>query len=452
MSNLLKIEADIERALTDFIREKLNSNTYNILFSLGFWVNSNDRDSNARTEIVVEGNKYELKTKKFVPMTIEGYDGNITALEGIFNAEYMVPLTFQINTECPVFMNDVINALNEFKNSLRGQIFRIPINVEGEPQYFSIVTSTDNVTPVGGLDVMSGENYAYAMLGVSFDISKDLSYGNQVEIYIGEIDSNKKVNHFSRVYPINPELERSNTPETFQNFNAGQVRNVIKETDFVFGGAFFVKEDDIHYSLLEDVVKKSKLNKPYLLNIKFNRFKGVELETAFELKETVVIIAGSASFTVGENIFMEIGFAKYIDDSYSFKVDFNTQNKNELRLNVLCELQDFTLQEDVITGENETTLNLVYDLYNFEIEDFLNPESVSLGATLQYTLEQTLEPSDENELAISLNYTLDKEETVPPSPEPNESQYYSNNYQNQSSVNISYDIIQTDSNFQFEEM
>ena len=274
-----------------------------------------DRDSTAHEMIEVEDVPFGLEKSRIVPMTIEAYDGRITALEGIFNAEYMVPLTFQINIDDPDFLNDTINALNEFKNSLRGQMFRLPVETSTQTEHFTIVTTTDNVTPRGNLSIMMGDNYAFATLNVSFDISKDLSYGNQVHIYLAEYDvSTQTISNKVRAYPINPMVTRTNNPESFQNFNSPQVVNLIKDSEYVFTSSLFVKEDDLHFSLLEDVVKKPLLNKPYYLKMEFKRWNGMELTNAIVLEDLVTVVSGTASFSIGENIFMEIALAKFITD------------------------------------------------------------------------------------------------------------------------------------------
>ena len=316
---LIPLQTDIEKALTDFIRSEINSNSYGINFSLGFWVNTTDREGKNVEMIEVPNIPYATEEGLIVPMAIDGYSGNITNLEGIFNADYTIPLSFQINVEDEDHFENTINAINEFKNSLRGQIKRLSVSHNNVTEVFTAVTATDNLTPEGNLTIMMGDTYAFASLNLAFDISKDINYGNQVWVYLSEFDEttgetlpNNDFTDFQRIFALSPSFNRSNTPEAFQNFESKDVVHIIRETSYTFSLQMFVKDDDFHWSLLENVVNQSILNKPYKLRLEFKNFnQSNQLVNKFVFEEPVVIIDAEPSFSIGEPQSLELSFGKY---------------------------------------------------------------------------------------------------------------------------------------------
>ena len=316
---LIPLQTDIEKALTDFIRSEINNNSYGINFSLGFWINTTDREGKNVEIIEVPNTPYATETSLIVPMSIDGYSGNITNLEGIFNADYTIPLSFQINVENDDHFENTINAINEFKNNLRGQIKRLSVSHNNVTEVFTAVTATDNLTPEGNLSIMMGETYAFASLNVAFDISKDINYGNQVWVYLSEFDEeanetlpNNNFTDFNRIFALAPTFNRSNTPEAFQNFESKDVTHIIRETSYTFSMNLFVKDDDFHWSLLENVVNQTILNKPYKLRLEFKNFnQSNQLVNKFVFEEPVVIIDAEPSFSIGEPQSIELSFGKY---------------------------------------------------------------------------------------------------------------------------------------------
>ena len=316
---LIPLQTDIEKALTDFIRSEINSNSYGINFSLGFWVNTTDREGKNVEMIEVPNIPYATEEGLIVPMAIDAYSGNITNLEGIFNADYTIPLSFQINVEDEDHFENTINAINEFKNNLRGQIKRLSVSHNNVTEVFTAVTATDNLTPEGNLTIMMGDTYAFASLNLAFDISKDINYGNQVWVYLSEFDEttgqtlpNGNFTDFQRIFALSPSFNRSNTPEAFQNFESKDVVHIIRETSYTFSLQMFVKDDDFHWNLLENVINQSILNKPYKLRLEFKNFnQSNELVNKFVFEEPVVIIDAEPSFSIGEPQSLELSFGKY---------------------------------------------------------------------------------------------------------------------------------------------
>ena len=316
---LIPLQTDIEKALTDFIRSEINNNSKGINFSLGFWVNTTDREGKNVEFLQAENNPYQVEEKFIVPMAIDSYAGNITNIEGLFNADYTLPLVFQINVDDPEHFSNSIDAINEFKNNLRGQIKRITVEHNGTSEIFTAVTSTDNLTPQGNLAIMMGETYAFASLTISFDLSKNINYGNQVWIYLSEWDEetgetlpNGNINDFKRIFALSPSFNRVNSPEAFQNFNGKDVVHIIKDTEYSFGMQMFVQDDDLHWNLLQDVINHEVLNKPYLLLLDFKYYdENNVLQTKFKFEEPVVILSAEPSFSIGEPQYLDIAFAKY---------------------------------------------------------------------------------------------------------------------------------------------
>ena len=320
---LIPLQTDIERALTDFIRSEINNNSYDIKFSLGYWTNTTDREGQNVEIIEVEGSKYETEEVRIVPMSIESYVGNITNIEGLLNADYTIPLTFQIYVDDQDHFDDAINAINEFKNNLRGQIKRLEVSHNNVTETFTAVTSTDNLTPQGNLSIMMGQTYAFAGLNISFDISKDINYGNQVWIYLAEYDDttgetlpDNLPTDYNRIFALAPSFNRTNNPEAFQNFNTSDVVHIVKDTEYTFAMQMFIKDDDFHWGLLEEVINKNSLNKPYLLKLDFKNYNiNNELVTKFSFTDPVIILDATPSFSIGEPQYLEVAFGKYLTES-----------------------------------------------------------------------------------------------------------------------------------------
>ncbi len=312
----VNIDADIERALTNFIRDKLNNNSFGITFDLGFWTASEKEDGSHSQFIDIEDNPYATEEGKYVPMTIESYDGNIIPIEGFFNVDYTLPITFQIEVDDPELMDNAISAINEFKNNLRGQLFSLNVDVQesGTKERFNMVTSTDNLTPVGDLEVTRSKRYAYATINLDFDISKDINYGNQVEIYLAEVDLEAQAikEEETRIYALNPNFNRSTTTESFQNFGSNEIFNIVRESSYEMDGIMLVGDKDIHWNLVEHAVKKRELNKPYLLKMNFNRYDEEEgkWKPKFTFYDIVILTDANYSFSIGEIQYIEFVFEK----------------------------------------------------------------------------------------------------------------------------------------------
>jgi len=60
---LVPLQTDIEKALTDFIRSEINNNSKGINFSLGFWVNTTDREGKNVEFLQAENNPYQVEEK-----------------------------------------------------------------------------------------------------------------------------------------------------------------------------------------------------------------------------------------------------------------------------------------------------------------------------------------------------------------------------------------------------
>jgi len=328
-----KIEADIEKALTDFVREKINDNSFDVDFKLGFWATAEITTANGETfqEIAVPGHPYKTKRKNYVPIAIEGYDGNILNIKGIFNIDYTLPLTFQIMLDeddetTYTFFDDVINAINEFKNNLRGMVWKLEVETENGTQSFNMVTGTDNLTPTDDIEIMAGKKYVRGSINLHFDISKDILYGNMVHMYMSEFDEN--IGGLStdpeRVYPLAPSFSRENEPESWQNFNTRESQHSFKTTSFDHGAIIFVEDKDLHWTLMQDVTEKEELNKRYVLSLIFHRFNDEgKLEPKFYHQDVVGIGTGDLSYSIGEPISLEFAMLKMMTEHekpYKYKL------------------------------------------------------------------------------------------------------------------------------------
>ena len=453
LNNILTINNDIELAITEYLKDELNKNSFGVTFDMGFWFNKDQSRGKNELYIKTEG-KTLPEAKRVVPMVIEAFDGEILPIEGLFNVEYTVPLTFQININDKKLFMDTINAINEFKNKHRGKLkrFELPyIDKDGKEQVEMMTSaiSTDNLTPVGDIDIQKGEQYSFGSLNIHFDFSKDISYGNQVHIYLkvpdfevkyvweeieapkniiglpvspvntninniavfepnvirgvaqtterdlifGDIDDSDfeplpsltppfnlreeqvdftglnimqaqnrltievpwkqkgdgyiytvtygnsgnqfrakvvvfqsikwyksrlegsiDASQYTRVYPLSPSLSRDNTPESIQNFETPQARFVLQESEYTISFTFVVKEDNLHYAILEDLVNKPHLNTKYDLLMIWNWFDGGKtLKPKFTFEDRVTIIDGVNYFGIGEEQAFSVTFKKHLE-------------------------------------------------------------------------------------------------------------------------------------------
>ncbi len=309
-SNVVVIESDIERLLTDYIREELNDNSFDVIFDLGFWVRVNV-DGTHVMQIKPEG-FYHGTDKQVVPVVIEDYDGQILALEGLFNAEYTLPLTFQVPIEDQELMINTINAINEVKNRNRQQLRRFRLDTRTEQiEYFTAVVTTNNLTPIGDSDIQMGKDYVYSNINFFFDISKDVLYGNQFEVYMTEEDEPDEAD-WVRLQVLAPSFVRENTPETIQTFDTQQAVTILQESEYTFSFGLIMLDNDLHWGILEDIFTKSNLQNPRKIKIIFKYFDGLELKTKFTFEDDVVMLVNQCEFAIGEEASAVLVFKKFL--------------------------------------------------------------------------------------------------------------------------------------------
>lgn len=323
-NDLIKIEADLEKAITDYIREELNDNSYGIEFHLGFWYQNENKEEEIRVD--KEGSPFK-ESKQYVPCVIEVFDGNILGLEGIFNVEYTVPITFQIRIDddeekSGTFFETVVRAINEVKNKNRGQLKRLKVEYqdaqnETKNELFTTATTTQNLTPVGELELIRGENYVFGQMEWNFDISKDVIYGNQVHIFLKPLGGEDGVEieiPSQRIYPLEPGMDRDNTPESIQNFGVSQAFTIMQESEYSMSFGIIMKDDDLHWHLLKEHVNKVNLQELYEIKLKFFGFDGDIMTEKFEFTDTVIILNSMLFFSIGEEMSMSLSFKRYIDE------------------------------------------------------------------------------------------------------------------------------------------
>lgn len=423
-SDILK--HDMEQEITRYIRDELNKNSLDIIFELGFWA-SYTEDGENLTKIQVDD--VYSKEVRVVPLTIEIYDGEILPIEGLINLTYTTPLTFQIYSEDKEFMIDVINSINDFKNKHKNKLHRFEFNTENGKEYLTATIATDNLTPYGNMDIQMGKDYIFGTLNVFFDISKDISYGNQVEVYlkvpdyettyfwsptieqedfdfeqdeeptitnegqiwrkstgiektltttffepdvydktvtdystssaeeaimmftseydwqsepdgtvirvqyntgyfyatvvygdeqfeyyVSKIEGDIDISEYTRIYPIAPALMRNNIQENIQNFEKSEAENILQESDFTITFNLIVKEDNLHYKILEDLINKLKLNTVYTIKMVWKWYNGKkELEEKIVFEKNVIIISGNVMFGIGEEQVIVLSLGKYLE-------------------------------------------------------------------------------------------------------------------------------------------
>ena len=186
-SNLVNIKSNIERTIYDYLKKEFNDNSFDIHFEMGFWVQYNNPELTKRID--VEGQPYLKKDQQITPMAIEAFDGDILALEGLFNAEYTIPLSFEIVWDDKEYANRVISAIEEVKNRHRGQIRRLSVDTGEEVEQFTATVTTGNLSPFGDVEPIRGREHVFASINFFFDISKDILYGNQVRFYMRYLGS-----------------------------------------------------------------------------------------------------------------------------------------------------------------------------------------------------------------------------------------------------------------------
>jgi len=319
----LELEADIENALTGYIRDELNSNSFGVKFSLGFWYNDNPRGKMGEdTFKVVDGSPFEYEETDVVPMTIEQFDGNITALEGVFNAEYSIPLTFQVDIENEDHFQNVVSAINEIKNRNRAQLRRLPVTTNKTDgttvdENFNMVIATNNLTPVGDFEPIKGKRWIFSQLTFFFDISKDILYGNHAVYKLAGYDpvTETETTDRIRLYPINPAFDRTNSRESFQNFTKTQTESVISQSEYSIGITIFMEDKDIFRQLLQYIINIQKMRTEFKLVIEFHgsSYDGQnpdDFTPIATFEEPVLISNARVNTTIGEPMFLTMELSK----------------------------------------------------------------------------------------------------------------------------------------------
>lgn len=312
-----KIHSNIEKKITDFLREELNDNSQEITFKMGFW-NYKDDTEGRYIDASDEDNPKSTEVKeKYIPTVIDVFDGDILGIEGIFNTEYTAPVQFMLTADNDKMMMDAISAIEETKHRLRGNYYRWKIEYEDEDgnekhEFFNVVTDTDNLTPIGDTDEQMGERYVFAQLNINFGISHKILYGNHTAMYIRLHEDDPS--DYVRIYPIEPSLSRENKPKTKEAFgDSNQVEHVIEDTHYTLTFGLYYEDKDIHSELKRDIFQKEQLNRPFDIKIEFYRyFDGEDLELDFTFEDTVVLLESEGSFAIGEEQFMTLAFARYL--------------------------------------------------------------------------------------------------------------------------------------------
>ncbi len=314
--NLKKIKSNIEKTITDYLSEELNKNSEGIYFDTGFWYSTTDRDSQNK-KVITTDDGFQYEQEQIVPFVIESYDGDIVGLEGIFSVEYDVPITFQIAVSDPDFFGKAVEAIDEVKNNNRGQMRRWSISLEDTEgnditEYFTALINTDNLTPAGDIELQKGRRYVFGQINYSFTITHDISVGNQVHIEMKE----KGDEEYVRIYPLEPNTSRQNTMEEIFTFGSQDAKHKVQETSYGKSYALIVEEKDLHWSILEDIVKKNKLNKDFTIKETFHRFNGDKLEKEFSYERDVKIKEGQAFYGIGEEMAVVFTVVESIDDEH----------------------------------------------------------------------------------------------------------------------------------------
>ena len=316
------VDTDIEKVLSEYVLEEMNDNSQGITFDLGYLYNFGSNKGEGYRVISQEPSSYVEFTKDVVPFTIEVYDGDILAIEGLFNAEYTLPLTFQVEIKNRKYVERIKRALEEVKNRNRSRLVRRSIELEGgETEYFTFVTTTSNITPVGDLEIQMGRRYIFLNVNYNFDISKNIVYGNQIKTYLKFPEDEE----YMRVYPISPEFYRENTPETMQTFGTNQAFTIIQESQYTQVLALIMQEDDFHWETLEKIFIMKHNNEEDLqfdldLKLEFYRFIDADMIKKFEFEDTVSVTNSDASFSLGEEVALMLVLTKRLKEEWFYGI------------------------------------------------------------------------------------------------------------------------------------
>lgn len=319
-----KIHSNIEKKITDFLREQLNDNSQEITFKMGFWNYKDDTEGRYIDAGDPDSPKETNSKEKYIPTVIDVFDGDILGIEGIFNTEYTAPMQFMLTADNDKMMMDAISAIEETKHRLRGNYFRWKINYEDEDgneqhEYFNVVTDTDNLTPIGDTDEQMGERYVFAQLNINFGISHGILYGNHTAMYIRLHEENASDSDYKRLYPIEPSFSRENKPKSFESFgDKNQIEHVIQDSHYTLSFGLYNEDLDIHSELKKDIFLKERLNRPFDIKIEFYRyFGGEDLELDFTFEDTVILLESEGSFAIGEEQFLTLSFGRYLEKGRS---------------------------------------------------------------------------------------------------------------------------------------
>lgn len=322
--NITELKTNIEKALTDFLREKLNENTFDIQFAFGFWVYKDETFGDYTEETIEpEGHIDYEENRNIVPCAIEYYNGDILALEGIFDAEYSLPMSFQINSDEQYYIIQATNAIDEVKNKLRGQVFQIDVPYTDEDdneqtETFTMVTQTSNLTPMGNTQTQKGTTYSFGSITFDFTISKTAVFGNQFQVYMrehGYPEDSSEPRDYVRLYPLDPTSTRENTLEPFQSFGTNETSHEVQESSYSNSITMIVENKDLHFTLLKDIMKKDFLSRRF--DIKIDVFRHLDDEEPdFTFEDVIVLSTGEAVYSIGEEAVITFGYVKAFKRDY----------------------------------------------------------------------------------------------------------------------------------------
>ena len=400
-SNLVNIKSNIERTLYEYIKSEFNDNSFGVDFELGFWAQYHNPEQTKRIE--VEGSEYLKKDKRFVPMAIEIFDGDILAIEGIFNAEYTLPISFEIFWDDKEFADKAINAIEEVKNRQRGQIRRLSVEIDEETEEdFTMVVTANNLTPVGDIQVRMGEEYIFAEMNIYFDISKDVLYGNQVRVYLSYLGSEE----------VNYEWVTLEEETVFIDFDTTtdidppEAPNLIwrklisEELSFTYNSETFEV----------DAVVTDESNNIEILKSTFQT-SGSWLESQDDGKRYLLLAKNG--YCIAEEIFEPGEFRELVP-----VIDGSTNYDEEVVLGSLSELEEAISELD-ISGKAEgyrygfTVDGVLFAIYKVEIT--VDKHQIGFGATIKSHDRLVTSYSSETnqaslEIELDTNYPFDSGE------------------------------------------
>jgi hypothetical protein len=300
---MAQINFDVERAITEFIGEKLNDNTYKVPFVLGFWHEMDEYEAGnvggSFTKEIRLSDSYETKLEKYVPCVIESYDGDILAIDDVFNATYTIPMTFQISiTHSEDLLIETASAINDMKNSFRGNIYRVNAGTTEEPMWFTMTLATNALTPTGDIEFQGGERYVFASLNIDIDLSTNLVYGNQVEFYLTD-KANPQTADWVRIKPLNPTTSFGLSLDKLQNFGESENFAFAQEKGVVNTFSSFFKDTDLFWGIVE-TAEKGVMNKVYQYKKVYKAYSGSTLSTKFEVVRKAIIPTAVINWGIGE--------------------------------------------------------------------------------------------------------------------------------------------------------